>query len=93
MEESNYRWIDWWNVYYCSKELQEFKRFKSESNKGVVLYMTVKELKEKLEIIIEDGKEDYTVFVDDFDNGFYEDFEITVIDFFKEIIISVNNYN
>jgi hypothetical protein len=55
--------------------------------------MTVKELKEKLEIIIEDGKEDYTVFVDDFDNGFYEDFEITVIDFFKEIIISVNNYN
>ena len=55
--------------------------------------MTVKELKEKLEIIIEDGKEDYLVFVDDFDNGFYEDFEITIIDFYKEIIISVNNYN
>lgn len=53
--------------------------------------MTVKELKERLEIIIEDGKEDYTVFVDDFDNGLYEDFEITVIDFYKEIIISVND--
>ena len=25
--------------------------------------MTVKELKEKLELLIEDGKEDYTVFV------------------------------
>lgn len=27
--------------------------------------MTVKELKERLELLIEDGKEDYTVFVDD----------------------------
>ena len=27
--------------------------------------MTVKELKERLEILIEEGKEDYTVFVDD----------------------------
>ena len=26
--------------------------------------MTVKELKEKLELLIEDGKEDYTVFVE-----------------------------
>lgn len=55
--------------------------------------MTVKELKERFELLIEDGKEDYTVFVDDFDNGVYEDFEITVIDFYKEIIISVNNLN
>lgn len=52
--------------------------------------MTVKELKEKLELIIEDGKEDYTVFVDNFDNDFYEDFVITVTDFYKEIIITVN---
>ena len=53
--------------------------------------MKVKELKERLELLIEDGKEDYTVFVDDFDNGLYEDFVITVIDFYKEIIISVND--
>lgn len=32
--------------------------------------MTVKELKEKLEIIIEDGKEDYTVFVDIYNKEF-----------------------
>lgn len=53
--------------------------------------MIVKDLKEKLELLIEDGKEDYTVFVDDFDNRLYEDFVITVTDFYKEIIITVND--
>ena len=53
--------------------------------------MTVKELKEKLELLIEDGKEDYTVFVDGFDNDFYEDFVISVTDFFNEIIFTVND--
>jgi hypothetical protein len=53
--------------------------------------MTVKELKEKLDLIIDDGKGEYTVFVDDFDNELYEDFVITVTDFFKEIIITVND--
>lgn len=32
--------------------------------------MTVKELKERLEILIEDGKEDYTVYVDEVFNEF-----------------------
>lgn len=53
--------------------------------------MTVKELKEKLELIIEDGKGEYTVFVDGFDNELYEDFVITVTDFFEEIIFTVND--
>ena len=53
--------------------------------------MTVKELKEKLDLIIDDGKGEYTGFVDDFDNELYEDFVITVTDFFKEIIITVND--
>ena len=53
--------------------------------------MTVKELKEKLELLIEDGKGDYTVFVDGFDNELYEDFVISVTDFYKEIIITVND--
>ena len=53
--------------------------------------MTVKELKERLELIIEDGKEDYTVFVDNFDNDLYEDFIITVTDFYKEIVFTIND--
>lgn len=53
--------------------------------------MKVKELKERLELLIEDGKGDFTVFVDDFNNSFYEDFLITVTDFYKEIIITVND--
>ena len=53
--------------------------------------MTVKELKEKLEILIEDGKEDYTVFVDNFEDAFYEDFVINVNDFYNEIIITNND--
>ena len=53
--------------------------------------MTVKELKEKLEIIIEDGKEDYTVFVDNFVNGFYEDILISVTDLYNEIVITSKN--
>lgn len=32
--------------------------------------MTVKELKERLEILIEDGKEDYKVYVDEVFNEF-----------------------
>lgn len=35
--------------------------------------MTVKELKEKLELLIEDGKEDYTVFIDIYINEFVMD--------------------
>ena len=38
--------------------------------------MTVKELKEKLELLIEDGKEDYTVFA---------------IDYSDEILVDVND--
>lgn len=38
--------------------------------------MTVKELKERLEILIEDGKEDYTVYVDEV---------------FKELIFYIND--
>lgn len=53
--------------------------------------MTVKDLKEKLDLIIDDGKGEYTVFVDDFDNELYEDFVITVTDFYKEIVITVND--
>lgn len=46
--------------------------------------MTVKELKEILEVLIEDGKEGYSVFVGDS----IDDPIITVTDFFGEIIIS-----
>ena len=46
--------------------------------------MTVKELKEKLEIIIEDDKGHYSVFVGDS----IDDPIITVTDFFDEINIS-----
>lgn len=53
--------------------------------------MTVKELKEKLEILIEDGKEDYTVFVDNFVNDCYEDISLVVTDFYNEIVISTSN--
>lgn len=53
--------------------------------------MTVKELKERLELLIEDGKGDYTVFVDDFDNELYEDFIIIVTDFYKEIVFTIND--
>ena len=53
--------------------------------------MTVKELKEKLECLIVDGKEDYIVFVDDFDNGCYEDISIIVTDLFNEIVITNNS--
>lgn len=44
--------------------------------------MTVKDLKEIIELLIEDGKDDYTVFVDNFAGGFYEDLKIVVTDFF-----------
>lgn len=53
--------------------------------------MTVKELKEKLECLIVDGKEDYIVFVDDFVNGCYEDISIIVTDLFNEIVITNNS--
>lgn len=46
--------------------------------------MTVKELKEILEVLIEDDKGHYTVFVGDS----IDDPIITVIDFFDEINIS-----
>lgn len=49
--------------------------------------MTVKELKEKLECLIEDGKEDYTVFVNNIEDEFYQDFAVTVNEFYKEIAI------
>lgn len=52
--------------------------------------MTVKELKEKLEILIDDGKEDYTVFIDNFVNGCIEDISIVVTDFYNEIVITTN---
>ena len=52
--------------------------------------MTVKELKERLELLIEDGKEDYTVFVDNFVNGFYEDILISVTDLYNEVVITVD---
>ena len=41
--------------------------------------MTIKELKEKLECLIEDGKEDYTVFVENFEDDFYENFVLVFI--------------
>lgn len=53
--------------------------------------MTVKELKEKLEYLILYEKEDYTVFVDDFVKGFYEDISIIVNDLFNEIVITNNS--
>ena len=53
--------------------------------------MTVKELKEKLELLIEDGKADYTVFVDNFNNDLYEDFIISVTDFYNEIVFTVDD--
>jgi hypothetical protein len=43
--------------------------------------MTVKELKEKLEILIEDGKGDYTVFVD----YYHDDFSVYVDNKKKEV--------
>ena len=53
--------------------------------------MTVKELKEKLEILIEDGKEDYTIYVDNFVNDCFEDISIVVTDLYNEIVITTNN--
>ena len=53
--------------------------------------MTVKELKERLEILIEDGKEEYTVFVDNFVNDCYEDISLVVTDLYNEIVITTNN--
>lgn len=53
--------------------------------------MTVKELKERLEILIEDGKEDYIVFVDNFVNDCYHNISIIVTDLYNEIVISSNN--
>lgn len=46
--------------------------------------MTLKELKERLEIILEDGKGHYSVFVGDS----IDDVTITVTDFYEEVIIS-----
>lgn len=43
--------------------------------------MTVKELKERLEILIEDGKEDYTVYVD----INYDEYVFSVDDEKKEV--------
>ena len=45
--------------------------------------MTVKELKEKLELLIEDGKEDYAVFV----NIYCAEYEIFVDEETKEVYI------
>ena len=45
--------------------------------------MTVKELKEKLELLIEDGKEDYAVFV----NIYCAEYEIFVDEEKKEVYI------
>lgn len=53
--------------------------------------MTVKELKEKLEILMEDGKEEYTVFVDNFVNDCYHNISIIVTDLYNEIVITSNN--
>lgn len=53
--------------------------------------MTVKELKERLELLIEDGKDDYTVFLDNFAGGFYEELKIVVTDFFDEVVFTIND--
>ena len=45
--------------------------------------MTVKELKEKLELLIEDGKEDYVVFVD----CLVDEYLFTVNDEEKEVYL------
>ena len=50
--------------------------------------MTVKELKEKLECLIEENKGDYTIYVDNFVNGFYEEILITVTDLYNEVVIT-----
>ena len=46
--------------------------------------MTVKELKERLEIILEDDKGHYLVFA----GNSIDDVKITVTDFYNEVIIS-----
>ena len=53
--------------------------------------MTVKELKEKLELLIEEDKGDYTVFVDNFINGCCDDVSIVVTDLFNEIVITIED--
>lgn len=50
--------------------------------------MTVKELKEILEVLIKGGKGDYTVFVDNFLNDCCEDISIVVTDLFNEIVLT-----
>lgn len=45
--------------------------------------MTVKELKEKLELLIEDGKEDYTLYV----NIYCAEYQIFVDDEKKEVYL------
>ena len=45
--------------------------------------MTVKELKEKLEIIIMEGKGDYLVFV----GSDLEECEVVITDFYKEVYL------
>ena len=49
--------------------------------------MTVKELKERLELLIEDGKGHYSVYVGDC----IDEVAITVTDIFSEILISSSN--
>lgn len=53
--------------------------------------MTVKELKEKLELLIEEDKGDYTVFVDNSINGCCDDVSIVVTDLFNEIVITIED--
>lgn len=50
--------------------------------------MTVKELKEKLECLIEENKGDYTVFVDNFLNDCCEEISIVVTDLYNEIVFT-----
>ena len=45
--------------------------------------MTVKELKEKLEILIEEGKGDYTIF----DGSYYNIVTVDVNDEYKEVYV------
>lgn len=56
--------------------------------------MTVKELKERLEVLIEDGKGHYSVFVGDTINdpiiSIYDPI-ITITDYFEEVNISAND--
>lgn len=47
--------------------------------------MTVKELKEKLEILIEEGKQDYTIIIDGLSES--DGFDIDIDDNYKEVVL------